>query len=440
VSDLTPKQLKRIRDLHARVMGGSTPQEREVAWQKLDAYLRKIGKTWNDLPRLIAEATPAAPYVDPRDAGPSKSYPSVTPIDTIRHLLEQYLSLKPHESIAMALWTIHTHVFDKFMVTPRLMLMSPVHGCGKSTALDIINLLGARAEKTDNITAAAIYHAVDQERRTLLVDEADNLELSARAAIRAVFNSGYRRGGAVTRMVGGRRRRFSTFAPIALASIGSLPLPLTSRSIVIHMERYAGAEALRRFDSGDTGDLDAVYRHVVASVRDADINSDPEMPAEVRGRLGDNWRPLIAIADACGAAWGALARETAITFGRDHQDEDLIVMLLRDISTVFDARKTDRLASKVLVAALNDMDDAPWSEWRGLHDNQQPRPLSPGELARMLKPFRIQPRSIWPLHRRPEDKSSKGYTRAQFEATWSSYCSPTGTSAQQPAAKRLRVV
>jgi hypothetical protein len=255
-----------------------------------------IGKTWNDIPALIAEATPAAPFVDPRDAEPPKSYSNVTPLDTIRHMLERYLVLKRHEYIATTLWTAHTHVFDKFMVTPRLAPASPVRNCGKTTLLGLLNLLVARAEKTDNATAAAVYCAVDQ-RRTLLLDEGDNLELSARAAMRAVLNSGYHRGGGVTRMVGGRRRRFSTFAPIALASIGSLPLPLMSRSIVIRMER---AKPPERFDSGKTEDFDAVYRHIVAWARDADINSDPEMPAEVRGRLADNWRPLIAIADACG--------------------------------------------------------------------------------------------------------------------------------------------
>jgi len=28
-----------------------------------------------------------------------------------------------------------------------------------------------------------------------------------------------------------------------------------------------------------------------------------------------------------------------------------------------------------------------WSEWRGIHGNQQPRKLSQGELAKLLEPF-----------------------------------------------------
>ena len=153
------------------------------------------------------------------------------------------------------------------------------------------------------------------------------------------------------------------------------------------------------------------------------INHDPVMPAEVRGRLADNWRSQIAVADACSPAWGALTREAAVAFSKSCHDEDILVVLLQHILEVFDACGVDRLASKTLVDALVDMDDAGWSEWRGLRDDQQPRQLSQGELARLLAPFCIRPRSIWPrLRRQDNGKSSKGYFRWQFEAAWRAYC------------------
>jgi len=37
----------------------------------------------------------------------------------------------------------------------------------------------------------------------LLIDEADNLELSTKAVLRAVLNSGHRKGGSVMRFVNG---------------------------------------------------------------------------------------------------------------------------------------------------------------------------------------------------------------------------------------------
>src|SRR5262249_14295907 len=158
--------------------------------------------------------------------------------------------------------------------------------------------------------------------RTLLLDEADNLELSARAVLRAVLNAGYRRGGAVTRMVQGRSRRFEVFAPIAPAAIGPLTLPLMSRSSVIHMRRHDGLHVLRRYDAPRPESLDAAYVHICHWAQRVTVNRDPEMPPELRGRKTDNWRPLIAIADACNPAWSALAREAAISFARRDRDDE----------------------------------------------------------------------------------------------------------------------
>jgi hypothetical protein len=51
----------------------------------------------------------------------------------------------------------------------------------------------------------------------MLIDEADNLYIATKGALRSILNSGHRRGGSVSRVIGGERRRFSTFAPLALA-------------------------------------------------------------------------------------------------------------------------------------------------------------------------------------------------------------------------------
>ena len=66
------------------------------------------------------------------------------------------------------------------------------------------------------------------------------------------------------------------------------------------------------------------------------------MPDRLTGGQSDNWRPLIAIADACGPEVGELAREIAIKMCQG-LDEDLEVLLLRDIRGVFDLEREDRL-------------------------------------------------------------------------------------------------
>jgi hypothetical protein len=253
--------------------------------------------------------------------------------------------------------------------------------------------------------------------------------------LRAVLNAGYRRGHSIKRGVGKQRRKFQTFAPAALASIGVLTLPLMSRSLVIRMRRHDGSRELKRFDLDNTQDLDIVYQHVRAWARDVKLNPDPELPAELRNRDADNWRVLIAIADAVSPAWGALAREAAVAFAKDRRDEDAVVALLYDCRDVFDARGVDRIGSRALVDALNAIEDAGWSEWQGLKGDRQPRPLTPGELARLLRPLGIKPHSVWPLgSRESRGAGGKGYYRADFELAWRAYCE--GDTAAQTAPLR----
>lgn len=245
------------------LLGSDNAGERENARVKLDALLRRHAKTWNDLPELL-QPDPAPD--DPDDTSvPEAGATEISPVDLVHHLLRRYLALKPYEYVGIALWIVHTHVFSRFVITPRLALTSPVRGCGKTTALAIAELLVARARKSDGITAASIYHLVDQEHPTLLVDEVDNLGLPSNGSLRAVLNSGHRRGGSITRYINNQARSFSTFAPMALAAIGTLPLPIVHRSLVIHMERHDGGLPLQRFDPDNARtmvDMGTVYRNV----------------------------------------------------------------------------------------------------------------------------------------------------------------------------------
>ena len=287
----------------------------------------------------------------------------------------------------------------------------------------------------DNATPAVLYHLIDRLRGTLLVDEADNLGLREDSILRGVLNSGHRKGGNIRRMIKGAPKKFSTFAPMAIAAIGALPMPLMARSIIIHMEKTAGNVALNRFDPEDSETMrsvDAIYRLVLQWAQsEPELNLNPDLPKELKNRVADNWRPLIAIADSFGPAWAQAAREAAITFARTYHDEDAGVVLLSDIRDIFNQTAADRMASEVLVKALLGVEESSWTDYRGPRDDQTPRKLSQGEMARLLRPFGIRPKSVWPPGKRYRgDSSRKGYFRAQFELAWTRYCSPAGTKAQ----------
>ena len=208
------------------------------------------------------------------------------------------------------------------------------------------------------------------------------------------------------------------------------------RSIIIHMEKTAGSDS-ERFDTGDattTGRINIVYGFVTRWARSKPtLNLNPDLPKDLKGRTADNWRPLISIADCFGPAWGKIAREIAVTFARSHHDEDTGVILLSDIRNIFNRTAADRMASVDLITALLDIEESGWSEYRGMRDDQQPKKLSTGEMARLLRPFGIRPRSIWPaaMKRRKGSSSRKGYYRSQFEEAWRRYCDePAGRPAQ----------
>jgi hypothetical protein len=106
---------------------------------------------------------------------------------------------------------------------------------------------------------------------------------------------------------------------------------------------------------------------------------------------------------------------------------------LTDICGIFLRLGIHRIASAALIEALLALDDGLWLDWRGPNDDRPPHKLNQSELARLLRPFDIWPKTVWPVRRGPQTKSSRGYYRAQFEVAWAAYCpaAPTPTQASK---------
>ena len=447
---MSRKDRKRLEQLH-RMLGSANAHEAEIARRLILEMLARYRKSWNDLMDLMrgdASDDPwEATYDDNRSAAQTagdavdaglpeaavKEPPNV--LELVHFILQEYIDMKPHEYVAAALWVLHSHLFDRFTISPRLAFTSPVRGCGKTTALALLEKLTLNPERFDNATPAVIYHLIDRlHGGTMLVDEADNLGLNVNGILRAILNSGHRKGGSIRRVIKGAPKKFSTFAPMSVAAIGSLPLPLLQRSIVVHMEKTTGG-GIKRFETGDRATMqrvNIVYGFVTRWARaKPQLDLDPDLPKDLRNRTADNWRTLISIADCFGDTWAYLAREAAVTFAHAFHDEDAGVILLADLRTIFNRTAADRMASVDLITALLEIEESGWSEYRGAQDDQTPRKLSQGEMARLLKPFGIRPRPIWPLaKRRVRGTSKRGYYRFQFESVWERYCEEGVTPSQ----------
>ncbi len=260
-------------------LGDSDFDGRTAARLRIVEFLDRHRKTWNDLidglkgvdPAWLAPAATEAPE-------------RVNPLALTCHLLEEYIDLRPHEYVMVALWALHTHVFRQFLVTPRLLLRSPVAGCGKTQLIDVLAKLTARPEKFDSITTAAIVRTLDKNHPTLLIDEADNLgiALQPNGKLRAVINSGHRHGGTVARVERGERKTYSTFAPLLLAlpeAVHGLPRTLNSRCITLQMRRTDGKRELKPIlPNRPDAALDAAYDQILMWRKDAVLDSTLRCP------------------------------------------------------------------------------------------------------------------------------------------------------------------
>ena len=348
-------------------------------------------------------------------------------LEELVRTFSRFLTLPEGAATLLALWTIHTHAHDAFYVSPVLAITSPQKGCGKTTTLDVLSALVARSLPTSNVSAAALFRAIDKFRPTLLIDEADTF-LDGKDELRGILNSGHTRSGAfVLRCVGDDAdvHRFPTWAPKAIAKIGKLPDTLADRSIHVELQRRTPGET-SEIVRGDRlqAELEPLKRRCMRWALDhLEVlrEADPLVPPELYNRAADNWRPLLAIADAAGGVWPELARLTASRQAQQRESDDApAVLLLADVRDLFDRRGSDRMFSADIVAALVQMEERPWPEWsRG-------RPLTAPTLARQLRTFRIQPKQI-----RIGEISAKGYLLASFQDAFRCYLPPEAKQAKQ---------
>jgi putative DNA primase/helicase len=339
-------------------------------------------------------------------------------LDQLSASIRRHVVMHDHVADTAALWVVHTYLVDCFGTSPRLAITSPEKGCGKTTALDVLSRLVSRPLPTTNASASAIFRLIEMQRPTLLIDEADTF-LPENEELRGILNSGHRQGAFVIRTVGEEfePRWFSTYAPCAVALIGKLPPTLADRSVSIELRRRRSDEPIEPFRFDRTQHLDQLARKVARWAADNAERlrrADPEMPVGVFNRVADNWRPLLALADAAMGEWPRRARRAIQRAAETGHDEQSVrELLLADIRAIFAERGVDRLPSAELAEALVATEGRPWAEWRA------GKPISANGVARLLARFNIVPDTI-----RVGDRTPKGYQRARFDDAFQRYLPP----------------
>jgi hypothetical protein len=353
----------------------------------------------------------AEPWLEPVD-GPGL-------MDELVKMVQRYVVLPDGGDTLAALWTVHTHAHAASRVSPILAAISPEKRCGKTTLLTLLLGMVRRPLPASNITSAALFRAVEKYQPTLLIDEADTF-LRDREELRGVINSGHTRSTAVViRTVGDDHepRVFSTWAPKAIAMIdngGTLPATIEDRSVVLTLRRRRPDEQVEELRLDRLESLAPLRSRIArwaVDHHDQLRHADPDVPGELHDRARDNWRPLLAIADAVGGPWPERARAAARTVSGNADDGDApAVLLLIDLHGLFTERDVDRLRSEEVVEVLSEMEDRPWPEWK------RGQPITVRQLARLLRPFEIRPKKI-----RFGDTTAQGYELEDMVDAFSRY-------------------
>jgi hypothetical protein len=209
----------------------------------------------------------------------------------------RYVILPKHAAEALALWVAHAWAFDAWDISPFMVIVSPEKRCGKTSVLIILQFLTPRSELASNISASAVFRYVQDERLTLLIDEADTF-IKDNEEMRGVLNSGHTKTAAyVIRTVEvcgeHKAKRFSTWAPKAIATIRSLADTLEDRSIIVTMQRKKKSETVERLRRSDNDDF-AMLRRQARRWCEDNLNilttADPAVPDILNDRAADNWR------------------------------------------------------------------------------------------------------------------------------------------------------
>lgn len=338
-----------------------------------------------------------------------------------------------HAPVALALWTVLTHVVDAFTLVPYVHVTSAEPMSGKSRVLQVAQHLVARAWAVIETTEAALFRKITRDRPTLLFDEVDAVfgqRGEFTQMLRGILNAGFQKGVVVPRCsnFGADLVEFEVFGPKMLAGIRDIPDTIASRSIRITLRRRRANEAVMPLREAEvTSALKPVHDALVTWSQEVGLPrlQDPEAPLpgglpELNDRTNDLWRPLLQIAQLAGDRWVERAEAAAKWLAAADQGATGGVQLLRDIRQVMDELGQEQLRSPVLLDALAELEDSPWAaRWS--------RELGTGNykaagslLAQELRPFGIQT-ARWREANGAGLHQVRGYRRADFQDVWDRY-------------------
>src|SRR5262249_62362003 len=106
----------------------------------------KAGGEGSDTTDFLVDPEPGGEPVDGADL-----------LDRIVDAVNAHMILTRGAAESVALWVLHAHAHDCFLISPVLGITSPTPECGKSTLLTIVGAMVPRALTASNISTSSVF-------------------------------------------------------------------------------------------------------------------------------------------------------------------------------------------------------------------------------------------------------------------------------------------
>ncbi len=350
-------------------------------------------------------------------------------LNDVHDYIARFVFADPTALDLLTLYVLHSHVVDTGRTAVYVNLTSAEPGSGKSTVLEVLELLVRFPVLMEAMTSTAALFRLLDKTPTLLLDEVDTV-FSPRPGdkteeMRGILNSGYRKGKRIYRVANpssDRVRAYEPFGPKVMAGLRELPPTLAHRCFSIHLRRALPEEIGEDFDV-DIAEVEATAEGLKqrceawAEYAEDDMRDPLRKPAklpELDVRRNQLAAPLLRIADLAGGDWTRRARVAVVTIGADVNASPLHEQGIRLLEAIRDAYDGDLLHRDPLECAElcalpnSEAEYGKWNDGKGITTRQ---------LGHKLRPYGILARSI----RRDGVKRGNGYHREAFADSWTRY-------------------
>jgi hypothetical protein len=334
--------------------------------------------------RLYAELQESDGEGGVRGAPPAPKWTGPPPVlaellSAIMAAIGKYLVVSKAQLVAMTLWIAASHLVHSEKVAlrifPKLAFQSKDPASGKTTASTIVWNLVPNGQLLTYPSGALLIRLLGSDKMSVCLDE---LQYSEDKNLKRVIDASHLRLQAKVPVLeptpsgGWIPVWHNTWAPMCLSYLGELGAAQRSRSIVIVMKPKLPRETCQRLKADGTApefaDLKAQLEAWADSVNEW---KDIELPESIYSRSGDNWNPMVYLAERASPEWRQMALEAAAELLNVRRGPTITERLLTSLWRIYqpkkDAPPTPFIASTKLVEKLvNDRHE----EWNTAGSNR----------------------------------------------------------------------